>query len=315
MTVVLPGLDDALAEVESTHDFTVLAARDLGSRAWGLDDDGSDYDVAFLFRQPAAEYATLRGYVETVETSYPPALELTGWNLTRFAELLVESNPTALEFLHTPVRYREFEPLAALETDVADEFERMRLYHHYRSLAERQFRKYLQRRLLADGEPAYVVVDETADEWLCRPTDEPVSPSRTAESLVRVSKGDDRFAAGACDQTVKRTLYVVRAVLIARYVRDTHRFPTLDFPSFLDELDAVELVDASIIRRTRDLVARKRAGEGDEVVGQVFTEAELTLPKTIPPAEHAVGGIPVARVDSFVRDALEKSSMGRGSSA
>ena len=307
-----PLLDDAIATLEREHDCTVLAARDVGSRAWGLDDDESDYDVAFLFRQPLVRYVTLDDYVASVEMEFGDAVELTGWNVRWFGELLVDSNPSALEFLHSPMRYRTFDPLSALESDVGQDFEPIRLYHHYRSLAERQYRTYLQRRLLEDGRPAFVVVDETDDDWLCVPSDEgtgteidPTERETSEPERRRIPKSDERYELGTCDRTVKRTLYVVRAVLYARYVRDTHEFPTLSFPAFLDECAAEGRVDQSILDRTRTLARRKRAGEGDATVGQVFTAEELSLPERIPPERHAVGGIERGRVNAFLEQAFE----------
>ncbi|WP_267639773.1 nucleotidyltransferase domain-containing protein [Haloarchaeobius amylolyticus] len=296
MTTAPPSLAAAIDELEATHDCTVLAARDVGSRAWGLASEDSDYDVAVLFRQSPVRYATLGEYVPSVETEHGPDLELTGWNVRRFGELLADSNPSTLEFLHSPLRYRECDALARLEADVAGDFRPIRLYHHYRSLAEHQYRKYIERRVLRDGEPALVVTDETDTHWVGEPVGD--GPSK-------VPKADDRYAEGTCDQTVKRTLYVIRAVLYARYVRDTHAFPALDFPSFLDECEADGREDPSVLARARDLVARKRAGEGDVVVGQVFTPDEVALPEEIPPAEHAVRGIATARVNRFVEETFE----------
>ncbi|WP_435318589.1 nucleotidyltransferase domain-containing protein [Haloarchaeobius sp. TZWSO28] len=289
-----PSLATALDALEASHDCTVLAARDVGSRAWGLDSERSDYDVAVLFRQPLVRYATLDEYVPSIEIEHGPDLELTGWNVRRFAELLVDSNPSVLEFLHSPLRYREHDALASLEADVAGDFEPIRLYHHYRSLAEHQYRKYLERRVLENGEPALVVTDETETHWVGEPV-EPQNPSR-------LPKTDDRYTEGSCDQTVARNLYVIRAVLSARHVRDTHTFPDLHFPSFLDECEASGRVDASLLDRVRDLVARKQAGEGDAVVGQVFTPEQVALPEQISPEEHAVGGIATARVNRFVEE-------------
>ncbi|WP_439026610.1 nucleotidyltransferase domain-containing protein [Haloarchaeobius sp. DT45] len=297
MSTEPPSLATAIGDLEATHDCTVLAARDVGSRAWGLDSERSDYDVAVLFRQPAVRYATLDEYVPSVETEHGPALELTGWNVTRFGELLADSNPSVLEFLHSPLRYRQYEPLSRLEADVAGDFEPIRLYHHYRSLAQHQYRKYIERRVLKNGDPALVVTDETETHWV----GEPVHVGDPA----RVPKTDERYAEGSCDQTVKRNLYVVRAVLYARHVRDTHTFPNLHFPSFLDECEERGSVDASVLDRARELVARKRAGEGDAVVGQVFTPGEVALPEHIPPDDHAVRGIATARVNRFVEETFE----------
>lgn len=237
-------VDAALAEVERDYDISVLAARDLGSHAWNLDDPGSDRDPVVVFTQSPAEYATLEGYVASVDEAYGP-VDLSGWNVRRFGEFLVESNPTALEFLHSPVVYRASAVVEALAADVGDQFEPIRLYHHYRSLA--------------------------VENAVARPT-------------------------------VKRALYVLRAVLYARYIRGTHAFPALDFPAFLESEG--ERFDAALVERSRSLVARKRAGEGDETVEMDLPGIVADLPADIDPEEHAVRGIQTERVDDFIRAAL-----------
>ncbi|MFC4408474.1 DNA polymerase beta superfamily protein [Haloarchaeobius iranensis] len=294
-----PALADAIAALEADHDCTVVAARDVGSRAWGLDHPGSDYDVTVLFRQPPVRYATIAEYVPTVHDERGD-VELTAWNVRRFAELLVDSNPATLEFLHSPLRYRSCEPLAALGADVGHEFEPIRLYHHYRSFADRQFRKYCQRRLLRDGEPAFVVVDEADDEWVCVPDDGEGLAAPATGGRTRVPKADESYELGEWDPTVDRTTYLVRAALYARYVRDTHEFPTLHFPSFLDECEAAGWLGDDVLDRARLLVERKRAGRGSEPVPGLFTDGSLSLPAEIPPERHAVRGIDTARVNEFV---------------
>ncbi|MFD1515408.1 DNA polymerase beta superfamily protein [Halomarina rubra] len=293
-----PELDDLLDDVAADHELTVLAARDVGSRAWNLASESSDYDVGFLFRQEPMDYVTLDGTVSTVHDERGE-VEVRGWNVTRFAELLVDSNPTTLEFLHSPLRYREHDALAALEADVADQFRPIGVYHHYRSLAARQYHKYLQRRLLVHGDPEYEIVDETDEEWVV----EPLGGERGDDvEVTRLPKDDERYATGAVDRTVKRNLYVIRGVLSAEYVRDTHEFPTLDFPAFVkqeqtrlgDDYDAV-----------RDLVARKRAGEGDAVVGDVFGRERVVLSADIDPEVHGVRGITKERANAFVRETFD----------
>lgn len=293
------NVETAVSEFGDRHDVAVLAARDVGSRAWNLDDPGSDYDLQVLFAQEPTAYATLGEYVETVEGSSGD-VELQGWNVRRFAELLADSNPSAFEFLRSPLRYREFEPLAALESDVGEDFRPIALYYHYRSLARRQYRKYLHGRLLEDGELAYLIEDRRDGEYLVRSPDAGDDDGDDADEPRWIDGAG--YEEGETDRTVRRNLYVARGVLYARYVRETHRFPTLDFPAFLESEG--DRFDPRFVDRTRELVARKRAGEGDAVVGRVFDPGEVDLPE-IDPDRHAVGGVDRDRVNAFVRAALE----------
>lgn len=310
-----PDLDSLLAAVAERHDLTVLAARDVGSRAWNLADESSDYDVAILFRQPPPAYATVGGYTASVSASRGD-VELRGWNVRRFAELLVDSSPAALEFLHSPLRYREHDALTALAADAADRFRPIDVHHHYRSLAAEQYRTYLQRRLLVRGDPAYRVVDETPTEWAVEPLDAEAADASDASDVAettraadgtsaveRLPKADDRYEPGTVDRTVKRNLYVIRAALYAEFVRDTHAFPTLDFPAFV-EAERERIGDA--YEDVRTLVERKRAGEGGAVVGDVFGEERVVLPERVDPEVHAVRGVPTDRVNEFVRETFEK---------
>jgi predicted nucleotidyltransferase len=294
-----PGLADALAAVEHDHDARVVAARDIGSRAWNLHSPSSDYDVAALFVQRPAAYARLGDVVDSVERTEGET-ELRAWNVRRFAELLVDSNPTALEFCHSPLVHRAYDPLAALAEDVAGTFDPMSVYHHYRSLATRQYHKYLQRRLLDGGEPVYVVVEDLDGAYRVRPVDAPDTPNATTE---RVPK--DRYEAATTDRTVKRALYVVRGILYAGYVRDTHRFPPLDFGAFLDSADEVDEFDPDpeLVATARDLAERKRAGDGDAVVGDPIGQGALP-PERIDPETHAVRAISRGRVNAFIERAL-----------
>lgn len=191
----LARLRNTLAEIARQHEVTVLAARNIGSHAWGLAGPDSDYDVGFVYAQDPLAYATLGEYRPSIELDAGAAIELTGWNVTRFGELLTDSNPSVLEFLHSPVRYREHEALAALEADVSSDFVPIDLYHHYRSLAETNYQTYIQRRLLDRGELIGAIEDETPDAYIVRPQD-------ADETTTQLPKDDDRYRA---DRPVEAT--------------------------------------------------------------------------------------------------------------
>ncbi|MFC7199148.1 DNA polymerase beta superfamily protein [Halospeciosus flavus] len=248
------AVERALARVEDEYDVRVLVAHGVGSRAWNLAGPDSDYDVGVVFAQRPVEYVQLGTYVESVHDEFA-GVDVKAWNAKRFAELLVDSNPAALEFLCSPLVYRRHIDVSGLAEHVRERFVPIDLYHHYRSLATRQHEKY-----------------------------------------VRTGR----------DPTVSRNLHVVRAALYARSVRETHDFPTLDFPDFLDEVETGEItVDDRVFTAARELVARKRAGEGDAAVGDPFGDLVASLPEHVDPEQHNVRGVERDRVNAFLARALD----------
>ncbi|GGL23269.1 hypothetical protein GCM10009037_03500 [Halarchaeum grantii] len=126
---------DALRALCAEHDVSPCAVAEVGSRAWGYAGPASDHDVGVVYAQPPAKYVVLDGYVPAVHGTFD-GVDVRAWNLTRFAELLVASNPTALEFLASPVVYRVCPGFDALREHALSSFSPIDAYHHYRSLAE-----------------------------------------------------------------------------------------------------------------------------------------------------------------------------------
>lgn len=268
MTDTPPAVTRALARLEADYDIEVVLAREMGSRAWGLAGPESDHDVGVVFTQDPVEYVQLGAYVESVHEAVA-GVDVKAWNVKRFAELVAESNPAALEFLGSALVYRQRVDADSLATHAHANFVPIDLYHHYRSLATRQHEKYVR--------------DEATDS------------SR---------RGGGETAGGGRDPTVSRNLHLARSGLYARYVRETHGFPTLDFPVFLDG-EATDLdVPAETLEVVRELVARKHAGEGGVRVDDPFPELATGLPEHIDPEAHNVRGIDVDVVNAFVAQAM-----------
>lgn len=283
-----------------------------------------------MYVQPPVRYVTLDGYVASVEPATEPPVELSGWNVRRFGELLASSNPAAVEFLSSPLRYRTYEPLGALERAVAGSVDPVGLYHHYRSLARNQHRKYLQRTLLDGDDPVWVVVGEDADGYEVRPSDAGAATERGDEETPgvetrRLSKPTD-YRASTTDRTVKRTLHVLRAGLAARYVLARHEPPPASFAALveaaaelptpaaaregetvgaqtLDDPPATRGVDREWLAAARRLADRKRAGEGAATVTGVV-DGRIVPPETVDYATHGADGPETAAVDRFLERAV-----------
>jgi len=138
---------NALHEFEMNHDISIYACRDFGSRAKGLAGPDSDRDALFLFDQDPIEYKRLDGEIDNITTE-KNGIDFQGWNTRKFAELLADSNPTAIEWLNSPENYYEWDELTPelreLQRHATENFRPIALYYHYRSLADRQYNKHIK---------------------------------------------------------------------------------------------------------------------------------------------------------------------------
>jgi predicted nucleotidyltransferase len=122
----------------------------IGSRAYGLEGEGSDTDRRGFFLPPAARYWSLEGVPERLTD---PATQDCYWELKPFLLLALKATPNVLECLYTP--------LVEVATPLARELLAMRscflsklAYPAYRGYAESQARK-LGQDLRTRGEPKW----------------------------------------------------------------------------------------------------------------------------------------------------------------
>lgn len=139
-----------LFRLEEEKDIHLINARERGSRMLGAEHEGSDWDVLFLFAQGASKYATIHGHIDSIHEPHlgeNEEIDLHGWNIDKFAGLLADSNPNAIEYCREdPVEYISFHDggvFDALAANARSAFNHMSLYHHYISMAKRNWKKYI----------------------------------------------------------------------------------------------------------------------------------------------------------------------------
>jgi predicted nucleotidyltransferase len=96
-----------LDRIERDHGLRILYACESGSRAWGFASPDSDYDIRFLFARREAEYLRLSPPTDAIDLPLEGELDAGGWDLRKAALLLGKSNGAVVEWLHSPIVYRE----------------------------------------------------------------------------------------------------------------------------------------------------------------------------------------------------------------
>ncbi|QGW84129.1 nucleotidyltransferase domain-containing protein [Variovorax paradoxus] len=171
---------DALRDIETRHDVTVLFACESGSRGWGFASPDSDYDVRFIYVNRLPWYLTVTPRRDVIELPISGDLDVNGWDLRKALGLMRESNPTLLEWLRSPVVYREDDAamprFRALSEAV---FSNARGWHHYASMAKKNFREHLQADEVRYKKYLYVLRPLLAARWIR--TQPGVPPMRFAD--------------------------------------------------------------------------------------------------------------------------------------
>ena len=118
----------------------IVYAAVLGSRAWNLHHQDSDYDNRYVFIRPVAEYLTLGKQPDRTITT----ADSVGWDILKHLGLLAASNIGALEWLYSPLvqhdsGYRD-DALALAE----EHFDPSRAVRHYAGLSKSNYLRYIE---------------------------------------------------------------------------------------------------------------------------------------------------------------------------
>jgi uncharacterized protein len=136
-----------IAAAEAQHDVRILLAVESGSRAWGFASPNSDFDARFIYAHPRDWYlsVSLEEKRDVIEYPIVDDIDLNGWYVRKALRLFRKSNPAFVEWIQSPIVYLQRGPFAERVRDLLP-----RLYscvngvHHYRSMAKRNYRGYLQ---------------------------------------------------------------------------------------------------------------------------------------------------------------------------
>jgi uncharacterized protein len=158
---------DNLRLLETQHDVKVLFACESGSRGWGFASPDSDYDVRFIYVNRLSWYLSVEARRDVIELPISGDLDINGWDLRKTLQLLRQSNPTLLEWLRSPVVYLE-EPDAVtrLRSLAQTGFSPVRGYHHYVSMAKKNFREHLRGEEVRYKKYLYVLRPLLAARWI-----------------------------------------------------------------------------------------------------------------------------------------------------
>jgi predicted nucleotidyltransferase len=156
-----------LEKVERVHGVRILYACEAGSRVWGFHSPNSDYDVRFIYAHPLSHYLSILERRDVIEVPITGLLDINGWDIRKALQLLNKSNPSLLEWLGSPIVYRE-DPVETqkMQELARDYFNSRAVLYHYLSMANGNYRSYLQEDQVQLKKYLYVVRPLLACMWV-----------------------------------------------------------------------------------------------------------------------------------------------------
>lgn len=196
-------IDSALDEIESKEDVRIVYACESGSRAWGFASQDSDYDVRFIYVRQREWYLSihLESKRDVIERPIEGDLDVNGWDIRKALQLFEKSNPPLLEWLGSPIVYREVTATAQKMRDLMPKFYSPRAcQYHYWHMAKGNFREFLHGDTVKHKKYFYVLRPILAIRWIERELG--VVPTRFQDMVDRVI--DDPGLKFAIDELTRK---------------------------------------------------------------------------------------------------------------
>lgn len=187
---MMTAIQEQLRRIESDRGVTILYAAESGSRAWGFASPDSDYDVRFIYVRPVRDYLRVDPPRDTIELPIVGDLDVNGWDIMKALALFRKSNPPLMEWLASPIVYRDERGFADRSREIAaSQFSPRRMAYHYLHMACGNYRDYIEGRTdVRLKKYLYVLRPLACILWIERNGAPP--PTAFAENLAGIDLAD-----------------------------------------------------------------------------------------------------------------------------
>jgi predicted nucleotidyltransferase len=131
-----------IKKLEKENNVKILWAVESGSRAWEFSSEDSDYDIRCMHVGKEKCYLSLHPPKKQINLMQGE-LDIESWDIKKFTELSLKSNPQIAEWLRSPMIY--------IDSPIRKKFKKLfdkgcsleYLRQHYLSMAKQNYYKYL----------------------------------------------------------------------------------------------------------------------------------------------------------------------------
>lgn len=159
-------IEQMLNELEKQKDVKILYAVESGSRAWGFASPDSDYDVRYIYVRRPEDYVRVDEVRDTIEGPLDDVMDFSGWDLRKALGLLRRTNPSLIEWAHSPIVYRTTPAWERIAQEIPAFFDPLSNMHHYFSMAQSNWHKHLNEEFVKAKKYFYVLRPVLCCRWL-----------------------------------------------------------------------------------------------------------------------------------------------------
>lgn len=169
MSVPFDEILERLRSIEIENSVKIFYACESGSRAWGFPSANSDYDVRFLYVREPNHYLSIdvEHQRDVIELPIVDEFDINGWDLRKALKLLKKSNPPLIEWLNSPIVYKEISTISEQFKDLMPKFySPTSCTYHYLQMAKGNYREYLRGDMVSVKKYFYVLRPIMAIKWI-----------------------------------------------------------------------------------------------------------------------------------------------------
>jgi uncharacterized protein len=133
---------NSLADIEKKYNVKIVMAIESGSRAWGFSSDDSDFDVRCVHVGEIDNYIGLEGVPKQIN-EFKDELDIESWDIKKFAELSLKSNPQIEEWIRSKIVYIDRNFLNQFRSIFDGGCSKNYLRVHYLNMAKQNYSKYM----------------------------------------------------------------------------------------------------------------------------------------------------------------------------
>jgi predicted nucleotidyltransferase len=160
-------INDKLYEIEKKHNIKILYAVESGSRGWGFASPDSDYDARFIYIHPVEWYLSIKEKRDFIEYPLDEVFDINGWDIRKALKLFYKSNPPLMEWLTSPIIYREYSSLAGQLRELMPQFFALvPTLYHYLHIAKGKWHEIKDQSELKIKKYFYILRPLAACKWI-----------------------------------------------------------------------------------------------------------------------------------------------------